>query len=211
MKINFIKLLCLLLSFSVLTACSQSRFMDLGGFIYNFNRVSDYEIVFEDVYIYNDDKGTVYEIFVGEEKPSVVLKLIDDKGRIKQIRIAMAKVSEKGKTALPDAEAVSIFQKTAESTIRAWCNFEEEKAKALMNEFSLFEKTTYTKQGELFKAEDEFRFIYYSDFFVCDLMITDGYLVEEENTEKPVSKPLYGNTTNIRSETEPLPSFKSAG
>lgn len=211
MKFNLMKLSVLFLSFSLLTACTQSRFMDLGGFVYNFNRVSDYEIVFEDVYIYNDDKDTVYEIFVGEEKPSVVLKLIDDKGRIKQIRIAMAKVSEKGKTALPDAEAVSIFQKTAESTIRAWCNFEEEKAKALMNEFSLFKNETYTKQGELYKTEDKFSFVYYSDSLVCDLIISDTYLNEEENTEKPVSKPAYGSTTNIRGETEPLPTFNNAG
>ena len=211
MKINFIKLLCLLLSFSVLTACSQSRFMDLGGFIYSFNRVSDEEIEFEDVYIYNDEADTVYEIFIGENESSVVLKLIEENGMIKQVRIAMAKVDQNGETKIPDAETISCFINTAESTIRAWCNFDKEKARALMNEFSLFEKTTYTKQGELFKTEDKFRFIYYSDYFVCDLMITDGYLVEVENTEKPVSKPLYGNTTNIRSETEPLPSFKSAG
>ena len=80
-----------------------------------------------------------------------------------------------------------------------------------MNEFSLYEKDTYSRQGELYKIDEKFSFVYYSDSFVCDFIISDTYLVEEENTEKPVSKPLYGNTTNIRGETEPLPSFKSAG
>ncbi len=211
MKINLLKLSALLLSFSLLTACSQSRFMDLGGFVYNFNRVSDREIAFEDVYIYNDGVDSVFEIFLGNEKPKVVLKLIAENDKIKQIRIAMAKVNEKGEANPIDTETVSTFISTAESTIRAWCNFEKEKAAALMNEFSLLEKSTYEKQGELYKTEEKFSFVYYSDSMVCDLIISDTYLNEEENTEKPVSKPVYGNTTNIRGETEPLPSFKSAG
>ena len=211
MKFNFLKLSALLLSFSLLTACSQSRFMDLGGFVYNFNRVSGEEITFEGVYIYNDEKDTVYEIFFGENKPEVVLKLIEDKGRIKQVRIAVAKINGKGEPVPISPEVVSTFISTAESTIRAWCNFEKEKAQALMNEFLLYENSTYSKQGELYKKEDKFSFVYYSDSFVCDLIISDTYLTEEENTEKPVSKPVYGNTTNIRGETEPLPSFKSAG
>ena len=209
MKISIIKLSVLLLSFSLLTACSQSRFMDLGGFVYNFNRVSDEEIEFEDVYIYNDENDSVYEIFLGETE--VVLKLIAEADQIKQVRIAMAKVNEKGEAVNIDVETIRTFIKTAENTIRAWCSFDEEKAKALMNEFSLYEKDTYSRQGELYKIDEKFSFVYYSDSFVCDFIISDTYLVEEENTEKPVSKPLYGNTTNIRGETEPLPSFKSAG
>ena len=208
MKISIIKLSVLLLSFSFLTACSQSRFMDLGGFIYNFNRVSDEKIDFEDVYIYNDESDSVYEIFFGETE--VVLKLIVEADQIKQVRVAMAKVNEKGEAVNIDTETISTFIKTAENTIRAWCSFDEEKAKALMNGFLLYEKDTYSKQGELYKTEDKYSFVYYSDSFICDFIISDTYLVEEENSEKPVSKPLYGSTTNIRGETEPLPSFKGA-
>ena len=208
MKISIIKLSVLLLSFSFLTACSQSRFMDLGGFIYNFNRVSDEKIDFEDVYIYNDESDSVYEIFFGETE--VVLKLIVEADQIKQVRVAVAKVNEKGEAVNVDTETISTFIKTAENTIRAWCSFDEEKAKALMNGILLYEKDTYSKQGELYKTEYKFSFIYYSDSFVCDFIISDTYLVEEENSEKPVSKPLYGSTTNIRGETEPLPSFKGA-
>ena len=168
MKISIIKLSVLLLSFSLFTACSQSRFMDLGGFVYNFNRVSDEEIDFEDVYIYNDENDSVYEIFFGETE--VVLKLIAEADQIKQVRIAMAKVNEKGEAVNIDVETIRIFIKTAENTIRAWCSFDEEKEKALMNEFSLYEKDTYSKRGELYKTEDKFSFVYYSDSFVCDFI-----------------------------------------
>ena len=126
MKISIIKLSVLLLSFSLFTACSQSRFMDLGGFVYNFNRVSDEEIDFEDVYIYNDESDSVYEIFLGETQ--VVLKLIAEAEQIKQVRIAMAKVNEKGEAVNIDSETISTFIKTAENTIRAWCSFDEHAA-----------------------------------------------------------------------------------
>lgn len=209
MKKSIIKLSVLFLSFSILTACSQSRFMDLSGFIYNFNRVSDEDIDFEDVYSYTDEGDGVFEIFIEDDSPSVVLKLITENDRIKQIRIAMAKVDTNGNSITSSTENISDFTETVESAIRAFCAYDKEKARTLMNEFSLFDRATYNKQGELSKNEDNYSFVYYSDSLVCDLIISDTYLTETEKTEKPESKPAFGNTTNVRGETTPLPSFKS--
>ena len=211
MKKSIIKLSVLFLSFSILTACSQSRFMDLSGFIYNFNRVSDEDIDFEDVYSYEDEGDGVFEVFIEDDTPTVVMKLVADNDRIKQIRIAVAKRGRSGENTVPSLEAIEDFTETVEGAIRAYCSFDKDKAEALMNEFSLYNKETYMKQGELSKNQENFSFTYYSDSLVCDMIISDNYLLKTEKTEKPESNPAFGNTTNIRGETTPLPSFKSGG
>ena len=208
MQKTIIKFSALLLIFSILTACSKNQFMDLSGFIYNFNRVSDEEIEFEGVYSYSDNSGVVYEIFFDDDEPDVVMKLISENGRIKQIRIAIAKIDENGNPFTPSVETISNFLKITESSIRAYCGVEKEKAASILRRFGLYNKESFGKEGELTLNEGEFRFIYYSDSFVCDFMISNNFLHITEPTEKPQSKPAYGNTTNIRGETTPLPTFK---
>lgn len=208
MQKTIIKFSALLLIFSILTACSKNQFMDLSGFIYNFNRVSDEEIEFEGVYSYSDNSGVVYEIFFDDDEPDVVMKLISENGRIKQIRIAIAKIDENGNQFTPSVETISNFLKITESSIRAYCGVEKEKAESIIRSFGLYNKESFGKEGELTLNEGEFRFIYYSDSFVCDFMISNNFLHITEPTEKPQSKPAYGNTTNIRGETTPLPTFK---
>lgn len=208
MQKTIIKFSALLLIFSILTACSKNQFMDLSGFIYNFNRVSDEEIEFEGVYSYPDNSGVVYEIFFDDDEPDVVMKLISENGRIKQIRIAIAKIDENGNPFSPSVETISNFLKITESSIRAYCGVEKEKAESIIRSFGLYNKESFGKEGELTLNEGEFRFIYYSDSFVCDFMISNNFLHITEPTEKPQSKPAYGNTTNIRGETTPLPTFK---
>ncbi len=208
MQKTIIKFSALLLIFSILTACSKNQFMDLSGFIYNFNRVSDEEIEFEGVYSYSDNSDVVYEIFFDDDEPDVVMKLISENGRIKQIRIAIAKIDENGNQFTPSVETISNFLKITESSIRAYCGVEKEKAESIIRSFGLYNKESFGKEGELNLNEGEFRFIYYSDSFVCDFMISNNFLHITEPTEKPQSKPAYGNTTNIRGETTPLPTFK---
>lgn len=208
MQKTTIKISAVLLIFSILTACSKNQFMDLSGFIYSFNRVSEKEIEFEDVYSYSDNDDLVYEIFFDGEEPDVVMKLISENGRIKQIRIAIAKVDENGNPVTPSADTISSFLKITESSISAYCSLEKEKAESITESFGLYKRENYAKEGELTLNEGEFRFIYYSDSFVCDFMISNNFLHITEPTEKPQSKPAYGNTTNIRGETTPLPTFK---
>lgn len=211
MKKTVIKLCALLLSFSIFTACSRNQFMDLSGFIYGFNRVSDDEIDFDDIYSYTDEDDNVFEIFIEDDEPNVVLKLITENDRIKQVRIAIAKMNENGNPITPSAETVSDFTETVKSSIQAFCSFDSEKTRTLMNEFGLYDMGNYKKQGELTKSQDNFHFVYFSDSLVCEMMIYNTYLEEIEKTEKPESKPAFGNTTNVRGETTPLPTFKSAG
>lgn len=208
MKKTIIKLSALLLMFSVLSACSKNQFMDLGGFVYAFNRVSDEEIEFEDIYSYNDENEGVFEIFFDEDEPDVVMKLITENDRIKQIRIAIAKIDAKAQPVIPSTETVRDFIEITESAVRAYCSYEKSEAESVLRNFGLYNMENYIKEGELTLNEGDFSFVYYSDSFVCDFMISNVFLHKIEATEKPQSKPAYGNTTNVRGETTPLPTFK---
>ena len=208
MQKTIIKLSAILLMFSIFTACSKNQFMDLSGFVFGFNRVSDEDIEFEDIFSYTDESGEVFEIFFNDDEPSVVMKLITENDRIKQIRIAIAKVDINGNQIAPSTETVREFIVITESAIRSYCGFEKNKAESLLGNFGLFSAENYGKEGELTLNEGDFNFIYYSDSFVCDFMISNNFLHITEPTEKPESKPAYGNTTNVRGETTPLPTFK---
>ncbi|MBR2893931.1 MAG: hypothetical protein IKB94_08770, partial [Clostridia bacterium] len=58
-------------------------------------------------------------------------------------------------------------------------------AEALLGEFSLGEPSTFLKEGELTKKQDNFYFVYYSTPLVCQVMIYNTYLTEIEPTSKP--------------------------
>lgn len=208
MKNSIVKLSVLLLMFSVFSACSKNQFMDLGGFVYAFNRVSDKEIEFEDVYVYTDGNDGVFEIFFDDENSNVVMKLITENDRIKQIRIAVARVDDNSRPVVPSLETVRNFIRITDSAIRAYCRFGEGEAESVLQKFGLLNMESYSKDGELTLNEGDFSFIYHADSFVCDFMISNVFLNKTETTEKPQSKPAYGNTTNVRGETTPLPTFK---
>lgn len=205
MKKSVVKLAATLLLFSMLTACSRNQFMDLSGFVYGFNRVSDEDIDFEDIYSYSDEGKTVFETFIEDDNPNVVMKLIMNNDRIEEIRIAIAKIDENGTKIMPSAKSITDFTETVKSSIISFCGLEKQTAQGLMTEFGLYNMENYKKEGELTKTQDSFYFVYFSDSLVCEMMIYNTYLLEIEKTEKPESKPAFGNTTNVRGETTPLP------
>ena len=206
MRNKIIKFSVLIFVFSVLSACSKSQFMDISGFIYRYNRISEEKIKFENVYSYIDEGEKIFEIY--PDNSDVVIKLISENDRIKQVRIAFSKTNENGTFLSAESETVSEFIKITENAVRTFCEFDDFSARSLMKNLGLYDIETYRKQGELNTEKDSFRFIYYSDSLVCDFMINNTYICASYPTEKPVSKPDYGNTTNIRGETRSLPTFK---
>lgn len=200
MKKVFIELTAVMLLFALLCACSRNQFMDLSGFVNAFNRVSDEEIDFEDIYSYTDEGETVFETFIEDDDPNVVIKLIMENDRINQVRIAVAKIDKNGNAVASSAKVITDFIETVKSSIQAFCGFDNAAVEALLGEFQLYNMENYVKTGELTKNQGSFHFVYFSDSLVCEMMIFNTYLVEIEKTEKPESKPAFGNTTNVRAE-----------
>lgn len=185
----------------VMSACSKNQFMDISGFVNSYNRVADKRIEYENIYSYTDEDRIVFEIFFGADEPTVVLKLIANNDRITSLRIAAAKIDENGSEKPVSTETVSEFITVAKNSIMAFCGFEVAEAEQLLQEFGLYKLQNYGKKGELTKTKDSFYFVYFSDSIICDFIITNTFLEKIEKTEKPESKPAFGNTTKIRTET----------
>ncbi len=190
-----IPIIIIIASFFTLTACSRSEFMDLGGFVYNFNKVSDEEIELEDVYFYDEGGVRTFETFIEDE---VLIKLTMREDKIETVKVAIIKIREKGAIQILSSETLTDFISAAKSSIIAFCGYSREEAENLLNEFGLYDKETYKKEGELTKTKGKNHFVYLSNSLVNEVIIYNTFLFDVPKTEKPESKPLFGKTTNLR-------------
>ncbi len=175
--------LCLILII-MLTACSKSQFMDLSGFIENYNKVADSEITFTD-FIYTTGESREFKLI----KDNVLLTLKEaTDGKISECRVMMTKLSENGEQSKNISTDSKNFLFILKNTLEAFCSYDRYSAEALIGEFSLNELSGFLKEGELTKKQDNFYFVYYSTPLVCQVMIYNTYLTEIEPTKKPVSR-----------------------
>ncbi len=175
--------LCLILII-MLTACSKSQFMDLSGFIDNYNEVSDSDIDFTD-FIYTTGESREFKLI----KDNVLLTLKEaPDGKISECRVMMTKLSENGEQSKNISTDSKKFLSILKNTLEAFCSYDMYTAEALIGEFSLGELSAFLKEGELTKTQDNFYFIYYSTPVVCQMMIYNTYLKEIEPTKKPTQR-----------------------
>ncbi len=202
MKSAFIRIMLLIMIFLFLIGCSREEFMDLYGFTERFTYT---EISPEDFYTDKTEDGkTVYYTYFEKEKPSVMIKLICTvNNKIDQVRIYLTKYDENGKKKILTTEDISLFANLISSSLKAFTDWNEAEAGEIMNQMLLYEKKSYESEGELTKTKSNFHFIYHSADLGSEFIIYNTYLISVPQTEKPVSRPLYGDTTKIRTETVP--------
>lgn len=176
-------LLCLILIIT-LTACSKSQFMDLSGFIENYNEVAEDEIAFTD-FIYAPGENREYKLI--RDNILLTLKEAPD-GKICECRVMMTKLTKNGEQSKNISTDSKNFLYILKNTLQTFCFYDRYSAEALMGEFSLGEPSSLLKEGELTKKHDNFYFVYYSTPLVCQVMIYNTYLTEIEPTSKPGSR-----------------------
>lgn len=200
-----LKIFIILMIFSLLTACSSESFMDLSVFIRCFDYDED-ELTAEDFIAEKDENGNyIFYTFFEEESSAVMLKLIcNGENKIDEVRIYLPKTDENAKERAVSTEDISLFTKVTACAISAFTYYSEEDTESILKEMCLYEKNSYKNEGELTKEKDNFYFIYLSSYLGSEVMIYNTYLKQVEQTEKPESKPIFGDTTNIRTETVPL-------
>lgn len=204
MKKAVFKISVILMVFSLLSACSSENFMDLSVFI----RCFDYEeeLTAEDFIGQKDENGNyIFYTFFEEEESTVMLKLIcNSENKIDEVRIYLPKTDENAKEKAVTTEDISLFTEVTASAIKAFTYYSDEDAESILKEMCLYEKNSYKNEGELTKEKDNFYFIYLSSYLGSEVMIYNTYLKKVDPTEKPESKPMFGDTTNIRTETVAL-------
>lgn len=205
MKNRLFKVAVLILTFSFFTACNSESYMDISSFVRLYTKYADEKIAVEDFILKETDGENVYCAFFPKDNPYIVMKITaDDSNIISSAEIYMPKTDEKGENINITEEEISLFLQKCKGCLMAYSFLSAEQAENILNEMLLYSKSSYENTGELTKTYDSYRFVYYSTKLSSEFVITNTYIKEIEETNKPESRPVYGSTTNIRTETVPL-------
>ena len=175
LKIGLCFLIILLFS-----ACSKGEFRNIISFTDSYNNLSDYNLKLDDFIV----QGNEYTAFF---ENCVLLHLKEDENN--KINICRV-VAEK--SSLSDNQTKNIFIKTVRNTILAYCDFTSEEAEKIIESFNFNDDEMFIKTGELTTHKDNFYFIYYANEITCEMRIINTYIKDIDPTEKPVSKPYFG-------------------
>ncbi|MBR5438453.1 MAG: hypothetical protein IKV21_05995 [Clostridia bacterium] len=202
MKILLLKLLSVILLLSMTSACAREEFSDLLGFMENFGYGN---ITVEDFICETDADGqdSYYTLF-SENNSSVMLKLIADKeNKIGEVRIYLAKYDENASKKNIQTQDINLFIDVTLSSIETFTHCSKDEAEEIADQMRLFDKNTYLSEGELTKTKNHFHYVYHSSSLGSEFIIYNTYITQVQQTEKPESKPMFGDTTNTRTETAP--------
>lgn len=192
-------LLPLLLSSTlILTACTSTQAVNLLHFTDNLNRSYGYDKVKISDYFIKDNE---YTLFIQEADTEFLLTLSENEnGKIEKIRFTIGKTDNTGKTkAITDSEAL-LFYENALHILSAYSLFEEEECANILSRLLPDSGKAYSKTGELTSLWNNFSLAFYSNGLCCQLYVYNNYLNPPEETSKPVSRPAYGQTANIRED-----------
>ncbi len=202
MKKTAVLLICISLMTGIISGCSKNEFMDISRFTDNLNsQKTGTEISLSSYIIQNG----VYSLPIYDGEESTLIRLVtQDGGNIEEIRLTIGKIDEEGNVSDVTDKRRNLFVSSIKRAIKAYTYFSEEETDQIIEAMKLNETNSYTQTGELTLSKGNFHFVYYSTDLAIQFMIYNIHLHPIEKTEKPVSRPVYGNTTNIRTETVPL-------
>ena len=172
----------------ILTACTDGKLKNLTSFIDSYNNIADVQLDIED-FFFIDGSENALRAFISNGERQIVLSLKEDENdKIESVKLTLPK----GNGTLPTNEGCNFFCRVLTHALMTYCSYDEETAMEVINAFELHNSSTIYKQGELTLKKDNYYFVYYSNEVASDVMIYNTYLHTVEITEKPVSKPYYG-------------------
>lgn len=202
MKKASVFILCLSLITGIITGCTKNEFIEITRFTDNMNSQKTGQKIELSSYIIQNN---IYSLPFNENGESVLLRLVtDENGYIEEIRLTLSKVDENGGSSPVNEKRKALFLSTLKRASLAYTYFDETENESIINSMKLDNTSTYAPSGELTLEKGNFYFVYFSTDLACQFTIYNIHLHPIEKTEKPESKPAFGNTTNIRTETVPL-------
>ena len=178
---RYLKVPLCLMMIILLSGCTKSRFMDLSGFVENYNTLGEENIALTD-FIYRQGDDREYKLI--KDNILITLKQAPDR-KIKECRVMLMKLDERGNVSESLSQDGEIFVAEVIKLLQAYCAYDRYTAEKLAGELSLVNGADLMKQGELTKKQDNFYIVYYSTSLVSQIMIYDTYLTEIETTKKP--------------------------
>ncbi|MBQ3136249.1 MAG: hypothetical protein IJB74_02085 [Clostridia bacterium] len=145
-----------------------------------------------------------YYTFLKKDNSCLMMKLLcNEENKTEEIRIYLPKYDENANKKKISAEDINLFLKIVSASSTAFTGYDQATTEEIITQMQLYEKKSYESEGELTKAKDNFYFVYHSALLGSEFIIYNTYLKTIPETEKPESKPMYGDTTKIRTETVP--------
>ena len=185
-----------------LSGCSEKEYMNILYFTDNLNSQNEKtEIQMSDYYV----KDNIYSLPVMNENEAVILRAVTDgNGDIGEIRVTLSKVDEKGAKKQISQELTDLYKDTVKRVLKAYTYYDEETTGMIISSMKLDKEAPYTSTGEITSRMDNYFFIVFSTDIAVSFTVKNVHISPVEKTEKPESRPAFGNTTNIRTETVPL-------
>ena len=181
LSLCFLILLCL-------SACSDNQLKNLTSFVDSYNKISDNKLTTSDFFFINGSDDTL-RAFVDSGENQIILSLKEDNNsKIEGVKLTLPKAEG----TLPKNQEAEFFCRVLTCALKAYCSCDEETANEIIDAFGLNSPETYNKLGELTLQRDNYYFVYYSNEVASEVMIFNTYLHTIETTEKPVSRPYYG-------------------
>lgn len=180
------------------SACSKNTFMDISAFTDYYNRAAGERTVKLSDYLYRDG---AYSLVFERDGEQVLLTLeTDSDDKINEIRLMIPKVDNKGNEKQISGLGKELFTGTLSRVIQAFTLYGEAESENIINEMKLSELSTFNSIGELTLTKDEWHFVYYGTQISSSFMIYNIHLHPIAKTQKPESKPAFGNTAHTREE-----------
>lgn len=187
---------------SVLTGCTGDEFMGISAFTESFNSFFLTQDISLSSYMIQKE---LYSVQLSDGEESVLLTAVtQDSGYIEEVRITASKIDSKGLESPVNEKRKALFISAVEAAVKAFTYCDDEQIQSVIREMRLNEAAVYSATGEKTTERGYFHLVYYSTELVSMLRIFNIHLHPTETTDKPESRPAFGNTTNIRTETVPL-------
>lgn len=189
--------MCFAVAF-VFTGCSKDDFLDIYGFtVYYNNARGKGELSVEDFLYCNG----AYSVILENEGTRLHLALEESEGgKIKEIRLLIPKTDENNNRLTVTESAKDFFCERLNALLVAYGSFTFEEAEDIIKEMSLDKLSSFSAEGELTLTKKDRYMVYYSNALASVFMVFNIHLQPIEKTEKPVSKPDFGNTAYTRAE-----------
>lgn len=172
--------------------------MDISAFTDYYNKAAGEKAVKLSDYLYRDG---AYSLVLERDGEQILLTLeTDPGGKINEIRLMIPKVDSQGNKKLISGLGKELFTDTLSRVIQAFTLYGESESENIINEMKLREVSSFNSTGELTLTKDEWHFVYYATQISSTFMIYNIHLHPIAKTQKPESKPAFGNTAHTREE-----------
>ncbi len=191
---------------TLFSACSESETTDAGTFVERYAKICGFPFGFSNVVASEKDGETKYSFIDSNDEnkgKKILATMLENKSKkLYECRITIAKSDGKKKAEFSRQDRERYFSACLK-VLRAFSNFDEEKAKSALLQLGIDKEDTFIKNGERTLKTDEYYLVSIGNDAAAEVIIYNTYLKRIEETEKPESKPVFDETTKIRTETVP--------